>query len=157
MICTIADRCDLKGLTINERLERVAETLDKILESWAPKSSDTPTRSPGAVKLSRLGIHEDIDELSPKENRYSRQCSEDTLDVMHEPDNALIMEELNVLSEISYEARSPLTADLDTKTSSAGSLTPRSPLLTPRTSQIELLLSRRRTMTELENNQQVRF
>ncbi|KAG8638492.1 hypothetical protein MANES_14G034300v8 [Manihot esculenta] len=155
MICTIADRCDLKGLTINERLERVAETLDKILESWAPKSSDTPTRSPGAVKLSRLGMHEDIDELSPKENRYSRQCSEDTLDVMHEPDNALIMEELNVLSEISYEARSPLTADLDTKTSSAGSLTPRSPLLTPRTSQIELLLSRRRTMTELENNQQI--
>ncbi|KAF2311733.1 hypothetical protein GH714_026449 [Hevea brasiliensis] len=148
LICTIADRCDLKGLTINERLERVAETLDKILESWAPKGSDTPRRS-------IEGIQEDLDELSPKRNNFSRQCSEYTLDVMPEPDNAFVTEELNVISEISCEARSALTPDADTKTSSGGSLTPRSPLLTPRTSQIELLLGGRRTMTELENNQQI--
>ncbi|XP_057996119.1 probable serine/threonine protein kinase IRE isoform X2 [Hevea brasiliensis] len=155
LICTIADRCDLKGLTINERLERVAETLDKILESWAPKGSDTPRRSIEGERMSTSGIQEDLDELSPKRNNFSRQCSEYTLDVMPEPDNAFVTEELNVISEISCEARSALTPDADTKTSSGGSLTPRSPLLTPRTSQIELLLGGRRTMTELENNQQI--
>lgn len=150
LICTIADRCDLKGLTVNERLERVAETLDKVLESWTPKCSDTPRRTTS-------GIQEDLDELSPKSNSLSRQCSEDTFDVIPDADNPYVVEDLNVLSDISCEARSALTPDGDTKTSSAGSLTPRSPLLTPRTTQIELLLSGRRTITELENNQQVRI
>ncbi|KAF2315753.1 hypothetical protein GH714_040290 [Hevea brasiliensis] len=148
LICTIADRCDLKGLTVNERLERVAETLDKILESWTPRSSYTPRRT-------TPGIHEDVDDLSPKRNSFSRQCSEDTLDAMPDADNAFVMEDLNVLSDISCEARSALLPDGDTKTSSGGSLTPRSPLLTPRTRQIELLLSGRRTISELENNQQI--
>ncbi|KAI3720803.1 hypothetical protein L2E82_31797 [Cichorium intybus] len=35
-ICTIADRCDLKGVSVNERLERVAETLERIMDEWTP-------------------------------------------------------------------------------------------------------------------------
>ncbi|KAI3723322.1 hypothetical protein L2E82_34811 [Cichorium intybus] len=42
-ICTIADRCDLKGVSVNERLERVAETLERIMDEWTP----TDTKADG--------------------------------------------------------------------------------------------------------------
>ncbi|KAK8576643.1 hypothetical protein V6N13_032562 [Hibiscus sabdariffa] len=159
-ICTIADRCDLKGLTVNERLERVAETLDKILDSWTPKSTpksiDTPRESFETTRVSASSMHEDIDDFSPKHSNHSRQCSDDMLDCVPDVDNAFLMEDLNVLHDVSCETHLNLTTlDLCTKASSGGSLTPRSPLLTPRTSQIELLLSGRRRIAELENHQQI--
>ncbi|KAK9028199.1 hypothetical protein V6N11_068010 [Hibiscus sabdariffa] len=159
-ICTIADRCDLKGLTVNERLERVAETLDKILDSWTPKSTpksiDTPRGSFEATRVSTTCMHEDVDDFSPKHSNHSRQCSDDMLDCVPDVDNSFLMEDLNVLHDVSCERHLNLTTlDLCTKGSSGGSLTPRSPLLTPRTSQIELLLSGRRRIAELENHQQI--
>ncbi|CAL1405176.1 unnamed protein product [Linum trigynum] len=141
LICTIADRCDLKGLTVNDRLERVAETLDKILESWTPKS--TP-KSPGSVH--------DLDEGGG----FAHNCPEDLLDGMADAaENAFVAEELNVLPPRSIESRSSLAPNAELKASPSGSLTPKSPLLTPRTSQIALLLSGRRTISELETNQQI--
>ncbi|CAI0404394.1 unnamed protein product [Linum tenue] len=141
LICTIADRCDLKGLTVNDRLERVAETLDKILESCTPKS--TP-KSPGSAH--------DLDEAGG----FSHNSPEDMLDGMADAaENAFVVDELNVLPPTSTESRSSLVTDAELKASSSGSLTPRSPLLTPRTSQIALLLSGRRTISELENSQQI--
>ncbi|KAI4332032.1 hypothetical protein L6164_016973 [Bauhinia variegata] len=158
-ICTIADRCDLKGLTVNERLERVAETIEKILESLTPKSTPKSTDTPGGsfevARVSTSSMHEDFNELSLERNSLSLRCSDDMLDSTHEVDNTFVMEDLNLSPEISCETRSYLKADQGTKVSSAGSLTPRSPLLTPRTSQIEMLLNGQRTISELENHQQI--
>lgn len=154
-ICTIADRCDLKGLTINERLERVAETLERILECWTPKSTNNSGESPEIVRVSTSSASEELDEFSPKKNTLSRPCSADMLDCVNEDDNAFVMGDLHVLPEMSCDTRSFLATDQGTRASSSGSLTPRSPLLTPRTNQIELLLSGRRTISEHENFQQV--
>ena len=135
-ICSIADRCDLKGLNVNERLERVAETLERILESWTPKSTPRSIYTPrGSFEVTTI-MH-DLDDMSPKPHSLTYQCSEGVLDCVHDADNNLVMD------------------DQCTKVSSPGSLTPRSPLLTPRTSQIELLLSGRSTLAELESCQQV--
>ncbi|KAJ6882891.1 serine/threonine protein kinase IRE [Populus alba x Populus x berolinensis] len=160
LICTIADRCDLKGFGVNERLERVAETLEKILDSWSPKSTpkstpkgcDTPRGSPEVERLPTSGIHEVSDGLSTKRNSFSSHCSEEMLDVV--PDT-FVMKDLSAFPGISSEACSTLTPDVDKRTSSGESLTPRTPLLTPRTSQIGLLLSGQRTIAELENSHQV--
>ncbi|KAJ6671958.1 SERINE/THREONINE-PROTEIN KINASE [Salix viminalis] len=160
LICTIADRCDLKGFGVNERLERVAETLEKILDSWSPKDTpkhtpkgcDTPRGSPEVERLSTSGIHEVSDGLSTKRNSFSSHCSEEMLDVV--PDT-FVIENLNAFPGFSSEACSTLTPDVDKKNSSRESLTPRTPLLTPRTSQIGLLLSGQRTIAELENSHQV--
>lgn len=141
-VCTVADRCDLKGLTVNERLQRVAETLEKILESWTPKSIDNDLGSPELVRLSTLTMAEELDELSPKQNGLSRQCSEDMLNCIHECDTISVTD-LNSLSEVPR------------KDSSAGTSTPRSPLLTPRTSQMKLLLSGLKMISEYESYQQV--
>ncbi|CAN0891583.1 Probable serine/threonine protein kinase IRE, partial [Linum grandiflorum] len=145
LICTIADRCDLKGLTINDRLERVAETLDKILESWTPKST------PKYTYTTPRGSSHELDEG----DRSFHHCAEDMVEGVVDAETAFIAEDLNVLPAISTESRSSLLPDVELKASSSGSLTPRSPSLTPRTSQIALLISGRRTISELENNQQI--
>lgn len=154
-ICTIADRCDLKGLTVNDRLERVAEALERIMESWTLKGTDTR----GSFDVSGVyttRMHEDLDELSPpKRNDLSPRFSEGILDCVPDADNSFVMEDLNVLPDMPCDMRSSLTPEQGTRTSSAGSSTPRSPLLTPRTSQIEMLLSGWRAIPELESYQQV--
>ncbi|KFK27959.1 hypothetical protein AALP_AA8G453600 [Arabis alpina] len=135
-ICTIADRCDLKGINVNLRLERVAESLEKILESWTPRSIATPRAISDNARLSTSSRHEDLDEIS-------QRCSDDMLECVPRSENPFSMDELNILKEIN-----------EAKESSAGSLTPPSPA-TPRTSQVDLLLSGRRTLTELENYHQI--
>lgn len=148
-ICTIADRCDLKGLTVNDRLERVAETLEKILESWTPKST-----SPDVTRFSTSSMPEEMDVLSPRKNDLSHRLSDETLDCIPEADNSFSMYDLNVSPGITCETN--CSPDVNKKSSSAGSSTPRSPL-TPRTNQIELLLNKRKTISEHENNQQVQY
>ncbi|CAH8391712.1 unnamed protein product [Eruca vesicaria subsp. sativa] len=125
-ICTIADRCDLTGFNVNLRLERVAESLEKILESLTPKSG-TPRLS------STLSRHEDINEIS-------NRCSDDILHCIPRSDNTFSLDEVSKTNEA--------------KDLSAGSLTPPSPA-TPRISQVDLLLSGRRTISEFENCQQI--
>ncbi|KAG5117997.1 hypothetical protein JHK82_032417 [Glycine max] len=158
-ICTIADRCDLKGLTVNERLERVSETIERILESWTPKSTPKSTDTSGEsfelAAVSTSSVHEEFNDLSLERNNLTCRCSEDMLDSGVEPDNTFAMEDLNLSSGISCEAHICLKTDHGTKLSSAGSLTPRSPLITPRTTQIEILLSGRRTLSELESCDQI--
>ncbi|KAJ6748115.1 SERINE/THREONINE-PROTEIN KINASE [Salix purpurea] len=117
-----------------------------------PKGCDTPRGSPEVERLSTSGIHEVSDGLSTKRNSFSSHCSEEMLDVV--PDT-FVIENLNAFPGISSEACSTLTPDVDKKNSSRESLTPRTPLLTPRTSQIGLLLSGQRTIAELENSHQV--
>ncbi|XP_042495019.1 probable serine/threonine protein kinase IRE, partial [Macadamia integrifolia] len=148
-ICAIADRCDLKGLTVNERLERVAETLEKILESLTPKSCDT-SRSPDASSVADV-----FDPPSPKQNSLSCQSSEHEIDSVPEADNVLSMNDLEGLPNLSCKPNSIIMPDQGKVPSSAGSTTPRSPLVTPRTGQIELLKCGRTTMSELENFQQI--
>ncbi|XP_021730315.1 probable serine/threonine protein kinase IRE [Chenopodium quinoa] len=147
-ICTIADRCDLKGLTVNDRLERVAETLEKILESWTPKST-----SPDMTRVSTSSMPEELDGLSPRKNDLSYKLSDEMLDCIPEAENCFAMYDLNFSPGISCETH--CSPDVNKMTSSAGSSTPRSPL-TPRTNQIELLLHKRKSISEHENNQQIK-
>ncbi|XP_059450583.1 probable serine/threonine protein kinase IRE [Corylus avellana] len=152
-ICTIADRCDLKGLTVNARLERVAETLERILESWTPRSTpgSTDRGSFEVARVSTSSIHES-DDMSPKQNSLSRPSSEEVLDCAADMDNNFVMDTVNVSPGMSFETVTPGRC---ARVLSPGSLTPRSTLLTPRTNQIELLLSGRRILAELENYQQI--
>ncbi|MCL7041800.1 hypothetical protein MKW94_025258 [Papaver nudicaule] len=154
-ICTIADRCDLKGLTVNERLERVAETLEKILETCTPKSSDTAEGSPEVARVSTSSVSEEVDGLSPRANCSSHACSKTLAECVPEDQNALVMDVLKVSTGISCKTLSAVIPDPGIAASSAGSMTPRSPLLTPRTSQLDLLLGGRRLISECENFQQI--
>ncbi|CAH1446485.1 unnamed protein product [Lactuca virosa] len=124
-ICAIADRCDQKGLRVDERLVRISETLEKLMESL----------SEGA----KVSNSEESELVSP--NDWSRRGSEDMIDCFPEGDNSVLMDDMKGMhSIVPYRTRlGPISDQM--ATSSAGSITPRSPLLTPRTSQIDLLLA----------------
>ncbi|KAI7986522.1 putative serine/threonine protein kinase IREH1 [Camellia lanceoleosa] len=125
-ICAIADRCDEKGLRVNERLVRIAETLEKLIESFSQKDFQHVVGSPDGAKVSNSSVTEESELLSPKLSDWSRRGSEDMLDCFPEAENSVFMDDLKGLPSMSCRTRS---------------MTPRSPLLTPRTSQIDLLLA----------------
>ncbi|PWA89378.1 protein kinase superfamily protein [Artemisia annua] len=142
-VCAIADRCDRTGLRVDERLVRVAETLEKLIESISQKDFQNVVRSPdgAAAKVSNSSVTEEGGFESPKLSALSRRGSEDMLDCLPEADNFVSMEDLKVLPSMSCRTRFGSKTDQGMTTSSAGSMTPRSPLTTPRTNQIDLLLA----------------
>ncbi|KAF2317559.1 hypothetical protein GH714_024573 [Hevea brasiliensis] len=140
-ICAIADCCDQKGLRVNERLVRISETLEKMIESFAQKDIQHGVGSPDVAKVSNSSVTEESDVLSPKLSDWSRRGSEDMLDCFPESDNCIFMDDLKGLPSMSCKTRFGPKSDQGVATSSAGSMTPRSPLLTPRSSHIDLLLA----------------
>lgn len=156
IICAVADRCDQKGLSVDERLVRTAETLEKMTDSFANKDIQH-AGSPDVAKVSNSSVTEESDVPSPKLSDWSRRGSEDMLDCFPEVDNSVFMDDLKGLSSISCKARLGPKSDQGMTTSSAGSMTPRSPLLTPRTSQIDLLLSGKGAFSEQDDVPQVSF
>ncbi|XP_052874812.1 probable serine/threonine protein kinase IREH1 isoform X2 [Gossypium arboreum] len=149
-ICTAADRCDQNGLSVDERLVRIAETLEKMADSFANKDIQH-LRSPDVAKASNSSVTEDSDVLSPKLSDWSRRGSEDMLDCFPEADNSVFMDDLKGLPSMSCKTRFGPKSDQGMTTSSAGSMTPRSPLSTPRTCQIDLLLSGKGAFSEQED------
>ncbi|XP_057987773.1 probable serine/threonine protein kinase IREH1 isoform X2 [Hevea brasiliensis] len=140
-ICAIADCCDQKGLRVNERLVRISEALEKMIESFAQKDIQHGVGSPDVAKVSNSSVTEESDVLSPKLSDWSRRGSEDMLDCFPESDNCIFMDDLKGLPSMSCKTRFGPKSDQGVATSSAGSMTPRSPLLTPRSSHIDLLLA----------------
>ncbi|KDP44287.1 hypothetical protein JCGZ_22916 [Jatropha curcas] len=149
-ICAIADRCDQKGLSVNERLARISETLEKMIETFAQKDIQHAAGSPDVAKVSNSSVTEESDVLSPKLSDWSRRGSEDMLDCFPEADNYIFMDDLKGLPSMSCKTRFGPKSDQGMATSSAGSMTPRSPSssLTPRTSQIDLLLAGKGAFSE---------
>lgn len=135
-LCTVVDRCDLKGLTVNERLQRVSDTLERIIESWMP---DTGNGSPDVPSVSASSMLPESNESSLKQNCLPHSFQEDMLDCVAQTGSTSILDNYKNFP------------------SPAESLTPRSPLITPRTSQIDFLLSGRSTISEYESHQQVSF
>ncbi|XP_057250240.1 probable serine/threonine protein kinase IREH1 isoform X3 [Beta vulgaris subsp. vulgaris] len=154
-ICAIADRCDQKGLSVNERLLRIADTLEKMTECPAQKDFQPAVGSPDAAKVSNSSVTEESDVFSPKLSDWSRRGSEDMLDSFPDADNSVFMDDLKGLSSMSCKTRFGPKSDQGMTTSSAGSMTPRSPLLTPRSSQIDLLLSGKGGYSEHEDHPQM--
>ncbi|XP_011012966.1 PREDICTED: probable serine/threonine protein kinase IREH1 isoform X2 [Populus euphratica] len=144
-ICAIADRCDQKGLSVNERLIRISETLEKMI---VQKDIHHAGGSPDVAKVSNSSVTEDFDGLSPKLSDWSCRGSEDMLDCFPEADNAVFMDDLKGLPSMSCKTRFGPKSDQGMATSSAGSVTPRSPLLTPKTSHIDLLLAGKSAFSE---------
>ena len=152
-ICAIADGCDKKG-SVNERLVRISETLEKMMESFALKDI-THVGSPDVAKVSNSSVTEESDILSPKLSDWSRRGSEDMLDCFPETDNSVFMDDMKGLPLMTCKTRFGPKSDQGMTTSSAGSMTPRSPLLTPRTSHIDLLLAGKGAYSEHDDVPQV--
>nr|VDC72313.1 unnamed protein product [Brassica rapa] len=139
-ICTLADKYDQKGLSVDERLMAVAGTLDKIAETFRHKDSLAAGESPDGMKVSNSNLTQECDVLSPRLSDWSRRGSEDMLDCLPETDNSVFMDDLRGLPLMSCKTRFGSKSDQGMTTSSASSMTPRSPIPTPRPDPIEMIL-----------------
>ncbi|KAG0621533.1 hypothetical protein M758_3G027100 [Ceratodon purpureus] len=180
-VCALADRCDQQGLGVDERLRRIAETLERMVESFTPKSySMAAGGSPETAKTSSSNNGGSTSDggLSERCSSYSvltdkvggellRRGSEEMLEDLHEIDAASIGDETRSFNAITCKTRfgpkleqsflptSSSAGSVLAAASSAGSLTPRSPLATPRISQIDVLLSDRNSFTDVDDPVQI--
>ncbi|URD86110.1 hypothetical protein MUK42_27582 [Musa troglodytarum] len=150
-VCAVADRCDQKGLSVDERLIRIAETLEKMVDFYTQKDLPNVTGSPDVAKISNSSMPEESDISSPKFSDLSRQGSVDMLDCLHESENPIFLDDLKNLSSMTCKTRFGPKSDQGMTTSSAGSMTPRSPLMTPRASHIDMLLTGKNTLPESDD------
>ncbi|THU45320.1 hypothetical protein C4D60_Mb02t16630 [Musa balbisiana] len=150
-VCAVADRCDQKGLSVDERLIRIAETLEKMVDFYTQKDLPNVTGSPDVAKISNSSMPEESDISSPKLSDLSRQGSVDMLDCLHESENPIFLDDLKNLSSMTCKTRFGPKSDQGMTTSSAGSMTPRSPLMTPRASHIDMLLTGKNTLPESDD------
>ncbi|XP_073004603.1 probable serine/threonine protein kinase IRE isoform X1 [Typha latifolia] len=127
-VCTMADRCDSKGLSIDERLQRIAEILEKILISCRTKGLDGVEVNREIARVNTSYVTEEPDGISPSQNNPCDSWPATAADFFPE---------------------------VDTPAPSSGSVTPQSRSVTPKTSQIDLLLSGNKQFSELENFQQI--
>ncbi|CAA6664819.1 unnamed protein product [Spirodela intermedia] len=126
-ICTIADRCDQKGLNVDDRLLRIAEILEKMIASSLQKDTHM-SDSPDLAKANS-SVTEESDALSPKLSDW--------------------------FATMTCKTRFGPKFDHGMGTSSAGSMTPRSPIVTPRTRHIDLLLAGKVGFSESEDIVQI--
>ena len=134
-VCAVADRCDQKGFSIDERLIRVAETLEKMVESYS--LDDHPSA------VGRNG--ENVSSIT-EESNWSRRGYANMPDCIQETDNTTSYDDII--------NRPPVTCE--TPRSSAGSMTPRSPLATPRSNHIDMLSADKSANNKSDDLLQVR-
>ncbi|XP_010500381.1 PREDICTED: probable serine/threonine protein kinase IRE3 isoform X2 [Camelina sativa] len=139
-ICALADVSDQKGASVDERLAAVAVTLEKITENLTQKDSLAVVESPDCMKISNASFSEEFDVLSPKLSDWSRRGSEEMLDCLPDANNLVSMDDMRCLPSMSCRTRFGPKSDQGMTTSSAGSMTPKSPIPTPRRDPIELIL-----------------
>ncbi|KAL6637041.1 hypothetical protein ACP70R_024613 [Stipagrostis hirtigluma subsp. patula] len=154
-VCAVADRCDQKGVSVDERLIRVAETLEKMVEAYSQKDHPNAAGSPDVAKVSNSSVNEESDGPSPKLSDWSRRGSADMLDYLPEADNTISLDDIKNLPSMTCRTRFGPKSDHGMATSSAGSMTPRSPLTTPRSNPIDMLLAGKNTINESDDLPQI--
>ncbi|XP_039124244.1 probable serine/threonine protein kinase IRE [Dioscorea cayenensis subsp. rotundata] len=152
-VCTFADRCDMKGLSVDQRLERVADILEKILECWLSKCSDNAATCLEDGRASTSTTTEESD-LTADQNILSCPPSTNAVEYIAEAIGSATTRDINDIPSMWLNTNST-TLDQGLMVLSSGSATPNSPLPTPDSSQINFLLSGACALSEHENAQQI--
>lgn len=149
-ICAYADRCEWNGLNVDERLLKMAETLEQILALYTPKSCRTSLSSPDIAKVQNFYTADGYESHSPKLGDWQYKSVEGMVEDLHEMDTASI-EEFKGPSSYNLKSNWLLKHELGFAPSSAGSMTPRSGINTPRANHIDLFWLERYNLAEVED------
>ncbi|XP_077224129.1 protein kinase superfamily protein [Tasmannia lanceolata] len=135
-ICAYADKCDLKGSDIDERLSNLAEILEQIVESYTPSfraSYDSPEISRLQTADSAYGSRGH----SPKITEWHNKGTEGMFEDLHEMDTACI-DDSHLASNNNWKGLLSMKLVNSIEPSSAGSMTSISSTNTPRGSHFDL-------------------
>ncbi|KAH9313805.1 hypothetical protein KI387_022432, partial [Taxus chinensis] len=153
-ICAFADRCDFKGLNVDDRLIKISETLEQIAESYTPKSFRTSSGSPDTTKAQNLHAANEFESHSPGLSDWHHKCLEGMVEDLHEIDTAGI-EDCRGPSANNLKGHFAQKIEQGLAASSTGSLTPRSGVNTPRANQIDFFWLERYNLAGVEDTGQM--
>lgn len=151
-ICAFADKCDVEGFDLDERLLNIADVLEQLVESYNQNSQATCS-SPEVLRIQSANSGHGFEAFSPK-SQDSHQKNDWMFDDIHEIDTASIEDPL---TPVSGHWKNLLAEKLGScfPSSSNGSPTPASSINTPRSTHFDLFWLEYNTTTELEDLNQV--
>lgn len=141
-ICAYAEKCDIKGIDVNESLLALADILEQIIDSSTP-SDDSPQNSQMQTSL---------DNCSPKISEWRNKGVEGMFEDLHEMDTACI-EDSTPVAFVNLKGF-PGVKSLHGPPSSTGSMTSASSTNTPRAN-FDFFWLEHNHPSELEDVQQV--
>ncbi|KAL5987077.1 hypothetical protein ACLOJK_041073, partial [Asimina triloba] len=154
-ICAYADKCDLQCLDVDERLTKVAEILEQIVESYTP-SFHASYGSPEITRMQAANLVVGSECYSPKTNEWRNKGTEGMFEDLHDMDTACI-DDSNLAIANNLKAHLSMKLGHGITPSSTGSFTSVSSTNTPRTSHFDLFWLEHNNPSEPEDVQQLVF
>ncbi|KAK8642446.1 hypothetical protein V6N13_011789 [Hibiscus sabdariffa] len=148
-ICAYADKCALNCIDVDERLVKLAEILELIIESWSLNSIGSPENS----RMQNLSSAVTSEGYSPKISEWRNKGVEGMFEDIHEMDTASI--EDSHLASIDFKGHLGMRLGNYGASSSTGSMTSLSSNNTPRGSHFDSFWLERNNPSELEDVQQM--
>lgn len=153
-ICAYADKCDLEGLNVDERLLNIAEVLEQIVElynqSWRASCS-----SPEISRIQSTNSVHGSEGHSPRVQEWHNKGMEGMFEELHDLDTACI-DDPHVAASNSLKSLLAMKLASSNPASSNGSRTPASSNTTPRSSHFDLFWLEHNNPSEPEDVNQVR-
>ncbi|KAL3505283.1 hypothetical protein ACH5RR_035124 [Cinchona calisaya] len=152
-ICVYADKCDLNSLDVNERLLRLAELLEQLVESRNLNiiaADESPENS--RMQMADSAVAAEVS--SPQVNEFRRRGMEEMFEDLHEMETAGI-EDSHIASFINSKGYLGSRLNLYGPPSSTGSMTSASSTNTPRAGSFDLFWLDHNNPSELEDAKQM--
>ncbi|XP_010914243.1 probable serine/threonine protein kinase IRE4 isoform X2 [Elaeis guineensis] len=135
-ICAYADKCDLEGFDVDERLLKIAEILEQIVESYN-QSNRASCSSPEISRVQSANSVMGSECHSPRVQEWHSKGTEGMFEDLHEMDTACI-DDSHVATSNNLKILLAMKIGACHHTSSNGSMTPASSTTTPRSSHFDL-------------------
>ncbi|XP_008809595.1 probable serine/threonine protein kinase IRE4 [Phoenix dactylifera] len=135
-ICAYADKCDLEGFDVEERLLKIAEILEQIVESYN-QSNRASCSSPEISRVQSANSVMGSESHSPRVQEWHSKGMEGMFEDLHEMDTACI-DDSHVATSNNLKILLAMKIGACGRSSSNGSMTPASSTTTPRSSHFDL-------------------
>ncbi|KAJ6812935.1 putative serine/threonine protein kinase IRE4 isoform X1 [Iris pallida] len=149
-ICAYADKCDLEGLDLDERLLNIAEILEQIVESYN-QSFQASTSSPENSRMHSTNSVHGSEGHSPRLQEWHNKGMEGMFEDIHEMDTACI-DDPQVAASNNLKCLLAMKIAASHPASSNGSMTPTS---TPRSNNFDLFWLEHNNPSEPEDMSQM--
>lgn len=135
-ICAYADKCDLEGFDVDERLLKIAEILEQIAESY-DQSFYASCSSPEISRVQSTNSVMGSECHSPRVQEWHSKGMEGMFEDLHEMDTACI-DDSHAATSNNLKILLAMKIGACHRTSSNGSMTPASSTTTPRSSHFDV-------------------
>ncbi|XP_057973055.1 probable serine/threonine protein kinase IRE4 isoform X7 [Malania oleifera] len=151
-ICAYADKCDVNCLDVDERLFKLAEILDQIIESCS-LSCHASFGSPESSRMQTSSSTIVSEGYSPKINEWRSKGVEGMFEDLHEMDTACI-DDFSLANAINLKGHLGIKLNYYGAASSTGSMSSVSSTNTPKASHFDFFWLEHNNPSELEDAQQ---